>query len=143
MKRLTTTSKSQAAVDELEHLFKALADKTRLRILALLGSNEVCVCHIHDSLGVPQPTVSRHLAYLRKSGLVEARRDGVWMHYQVSRSLSPVLQGVVAATVSALQQLPATNQDRKQFQRSFGQLYVLDSPAGGACCAPRTQEPQP
>ena len=140
MKPPTTTSKSQAAVDELENLFKALADKTRLRILALIGSNEVCVCHIHDSLGVPQPTVSRHLAYLRKSGLVEARRDGVWMHYQVSRSLSPVVQGVVAAAVSALQQLPATNQDRKQFQRSFGQLYVLDSPAGGACCAPRGHE---
>ena len=86
MKR-ATTSKPRAAVDELENLFKALADKTRLRILALLGNNEVCVCHIHDSLGLPQPTVSRHLAYLRKSGLVAARRDGVWMHYQVSRSL--------------------------------------------------------
>jgi ArsR family transcriptional regulator len=136
------SSKSRAPVDELEHLFKALADKTRLRILALLGNNEVCVCHIHDSLGVPQPTVSRHLAYLRKSGLVAARRDGVWMHYQVSRALSPVVQGVVAAAVSALRQLPATTQDRKQFQRSFGQLYVLDSPAGGACCAPRAQESQ-
>ena len=139
MKR-TRTAKSPAAVDELEGLFKALADKTRLRILALLGSNEVCVCHIHDSLGLPQPTVSRHLAYLRKSGLVTARRDGVWMHYEMSRSLSPVLQGVVAAAVNALQQLPATSVDRKQFQRSFGQMYVLDSPAGGACCAPRTQE---
>ena len=139
MKRATTT-KDQAAVDELETLFKALADKTRLRILALLGNNEVCVCHLHDSLGLPQPTVSRHLAYLRKSGLVAVRRDGVWMHYQVSRSLSPAIQGVVAAAVKALQQLPATTQDRKQFQRSFGQLYVLDSPAGGACCAPRAQE---
>jgi ArsR family transcriptional regulator len=139
MKR-AKTSRSLAPVDELENLFKALADKTRLRILALLGNNEVCVCHIHDSLGVPQPTVSRHLAYLRKSGLVAARRDGVWMHYQVSRSLSPVVRDVVAAAVSALQQLPATTQDRKQFQRSFGQLYVLDSPAGGACCAPRAQE---
>ena len=136
-------SKSQAAVDELEAVFKALADKTRLRILALLGNNEVCVCHIHDSLGLPQPTVSRHLAYLRKSGLVATRRDGVWMHYQVSRSLSPVLQGVVAAAVAALQQLPATTQDRKQFQRAFGQLYVFDAPAGGACCAPRAQESQP
>src|SRR5215213_10003175 len=97
MKR-TTTPKSRA-VDEIERVFKALADKTRLRILALLGSDEVCVCHIHDSLGIPQPTVSRHLAYLRKSGLVAARRDGVWMHYQVSRSLSPVLHGVVAAAV--------------------------------------------
>jgi len=141
--KATTTSKPRAAVDELENLFKALADKTRLRILALLGNNEVCVCHIHDSLGLPQPTVSRHLAYLRKSGLVATRRDGVWMHYQVSRSLSPVIQGVVSAAVDALQQLPATTQDRKQFQRSFGQLYVFDAPAGGACCAPRAQESQP
>ena len=93
-----------------------------------------------DALELPQPTVSRHLAYLRKSGLVETRRDGVWMHYQVSRSLSAVVQGIVRAAVDALQQVPATNQDRKQFQRSFGQLYVLDSPAGGACCAPRAQE---
>src|SRR3954447_7094511 len=97
MKRSTT--RTREAVDELESLFKALADKTRLRILALLGNNEVCVCHIHDSLGLPQPTVSRHLAYLRKSGLVAARRDGVWMHYQVSRSLSPVMRGVVSAAV--------------------------------------------
>ena len=135
-----TTSKNRAAVDELENLFKALADKTRLRILALLGNNEVCVCHIHDSLAVPQPTVSRHLAYLRKSGLVKARRDGVWMHYRVSRSLSPVIRGVLAAAVEALKQVPATTQDRKQFQRSFGQLYVLGTPAGGACCAPRAHE---
>ena len=138
-----TPSKTRAPVDDLENLFKALADKTRLRILALLGNNEVCVCHLHDSLGLPQPTVSRHLAYLRRSGLVAVRRDGVWMHYQVSRTLSPVLRGVVAAVLSALQQLPATTQDRKQFQRSFGQLYVLDSPAGGACCAPRAQESLP
>jgi ArsR family transcriptional regulator, arsenate/arsenite/antimonite-responsive transcriptional repressor len=142
MKR-TPTVKSRAAIDELENVFKALADKTRLRILALLGNNEVCVCHIHDSLGLPQPTVSRHLAYLRKSGLVAARRDGVWMHYQVSRALSPLARGIVGAAVDALRQVPATNQDRKQFQRSFGQLYVLDTPAGGACCAPRAQESQP
>jgi ArsR family transcriptional regulator len=135
-----TTSKKPAAVDELESLFKALADKTRLRILALLGNNEVCVCHIHDSLGLPQPTISRHLAYLRRSGLVAVRRDGVWMHYQLSRSLNPVVQRVVAAAVEALQQVPDTTHDRKQFQRSFGQLYVLGSPAGGACCAPRAQE---
>ena len=138
-----TTSKKPAAVDELESLFKALADKTRLRILALLGNNEVCVCHIHDSLGLPQPTISRHLAYLRRSGLVAVRRDGVWMHYQLSRSLNPVVQRVVAAAVEALQQVPDTTHDRKQFQRSFGQLYVLDSPAGGACCAPRAPQSQP
>ena len=76
-------SKTRPAIDQLEDVLKALGDKTRLRILALLGNNEVCVCHIHDSLGLPQPTVSRHLAYLRRSGLVSVRRDGVWMHYQL------------------------------------------------------------
>ncbi len=135
-------AKTSTTIAQLEDTFKALADGTRLRILALLGSNEVCVCHLHDSLGLPQPTVSRHLAYLRRTGLVTVRRDGVWMHYQVSRSLSPVVRGVVAAAVDALNQLPATAQDRRQFQRSFGQLYVLDGPAGGAGCAPRTQESQ-
>jgi ArsR family transcriptional regulator len=135
-------SKNRAAVDDLERLFKALADRTRLRILALLANNEVCVCHIHDSLGLPQPTVSRHLAYLRRSGLVTARRDGVWMHYQVSRSLPPVVQGVLGVAVDALQQTPATSHDRKQFQRAFGPLYVLDTEGGGACCAPRALVPQ-
>lgn len=139
MKR-SSASRNRAAIDDLETVFKALADKTRLRILALLGNNEVCVCHMHDSLGLPQPTVSRHLAYLRRSGLVEARRDGVWMHYQVSRALSPLVRGIVGAAIDALRQVPAANQDRRQFQRAFGQLYVLDSPAGGACCAPREQE---
>ena len=142
MKRKAAVT-TRAAIDELENVFKALADKTRLRILALLGNNEVCVCHLHDSLDLPQPTVSRHLAYLRKSGLVAARRDGVWMHYQVSRALSPLVRDIVGAAVDALRQVPATNQDRKQFQRSFGQLYVLDTPAGGTCCAPRAQESQP
>ena len=136
MSRPSTTS-ARDPIDQLESVFKALADRTRLRILALLGSNEVCVCHIHDTLGLPQPTVSRHLAYLRRSGLVAARRDGVWMHYRVSRSLGPVIQDVVSAAIAALNQVPGTTRDRKQFQRSFGRLYVLDSPAGGACCVPR------
>jgi hypothetical protein len=74
---------------------------------------------------------------------VAARRDGVWMHYQVSTSLSPTVQGVIAAAIDALQEVPATSQDRRQFQRSFGELYVLGSAAGGACCAPRAQESQP
>jgi ArsR family transcriptional regulator len=132
-----SAAKQRPAIDQVEAVCQALADKTRLRILALLGNNEVCVCHIHDSLGLPQPTVSRHLAYLRRSGLVAARRDGVWMHYRVSTSLDPGVDGIVRAAMDALERLPATAEDRKQFQRSFGQLYVLDSPAGGTCCAPR------
>ena len=131
-------ARNRAAIDQVEKVFKALADKTRLRILALLGRNEVCVCHIHDSLGLPQPTVSRHLAYLRRSGLVAVRRDGVWMHYRVSQSLDPVILGVVSVAVEALKHVPAAAEDRRQFQRSFGDLYVLNSPAGGTCCAPRS-----
>src|SRR5262247_2479866 len=94
MKR-ARSPKNRTAVDALESVFKALADKTRLRILALLGNNEVCVCHLHDSLRLPQPTVSRHLAYLRGTGLVDVRRDGIWMHYRVARSLDPVVQTVL------------------------------------------------
>jgi ArsR family transcriptional regulator, arsenate/arsenite/antimonite-responsive transcriptional repressor len=135
MKR--TATKPRPAIDQLESVFKALSDKTRLRILALLGNNEVCVCHVHDSLGLPQPTVSRHLAYLRRAGLVDARRDGVWMHYQVARSLDPAVQTVIDAAVDALMGVRTTADDRKQFQRAFGQLYVISTPSGGACCAPR------
>ena len=131
------TLKTPPAIDQLEVVFKALADKTRLRILALLGNNEVCVCHLHDTLGLPQPAVSRHLAYLRRAGLVAVRRDGVWMHYQVTKALDPAVQSVVNAAVDALTRVPTTTADRKQFERSFGQLYVLNTPDGGSCCAPR------
>jgi ArsR family transcriptional regulator, arsenate/arsenite/antimonite-responsive transcriptional repressor len=130
-------TRTSATIDRLEEACKALADRTRLRILALLGNNEVCVCHIHDSLGLPQPTVSRHLAYLRRSGLVSARRDGVWMHYQVSTSLDPAVRHVVAAAVEALGHMPSTMRDRNEFRRSFGELYVVDAANGGACCTPR------
>src|SRR5581483_2236938 len=65
---------------DMETLFKALADETRLRILGLLLSGEVCVCDIHESLKIPQPKASRHLAYLRRAGLVDTRREGLWIH---------------------------------------------------------------
>ena len=132
-----TAAGRKPPIDQLETVFKALADTTRLRILALLGSNEVCVCHIHDSLGLPQPTVSRHLAYLRRAGLVDTRREGVWMHYQLAASLDASVQAVVLAAVEALMRTPTTAQDLKQFQRAFGELYVRESRSGGACCAPR------
>ena len=136
MKR-TTTKKRRSTVDQLEQVFRALADQTRLRILALLGSNEVCVCHIHDSLGLPQPTVSRHLAYLRRAGLVATRRDGVWMHYALERSLDPAIMRIVTAAIDALTRTPTTAEDRRQFQRTFGGMYVLEASNGGSCCAPR------
>lgn len=127
----------RTTVDQLESTFKALADQTRLRILALLGDNEVCVCHIHDSLALPQPTVSRHLGYLRRSGLVTARRDGVWMHYRVSSALSPDIRQVLAAAMEALTRVTTTTKDRAHFQKAFGALYVVPADTGGACCVPR------
>ncbi len=130
-------------IDRLEATFKALADRTRLRILALLGADEVCVCHIHDTLGLPQPTASRHLAYLRRVGLVDARRDGVWMHYKVSPALDPVSRGVVDAAIHALTHVPATKLDRKQYQKAFGTLRPLDACCGGSCCAPGRTEGRP
>ena len=89
-------------LDALTTVYAALADPTRLRILSLLGDDEICVCHLHASLDVPQPTASRHLAYLRKAGLVEARRDGVWMHYRLAPIESPVVASVVKAALHAL-----------------------------------------
>jgi ArsR family transcriptional regulator len=124
-------------LDQVENALKALADRTRLRILALLGSNEVCVCHIHDSLGLPQPTVSRHLAYLRRSGLVAARRDGVWMHYRISPGLPAAVQTVMQAAVQGVAGTPVTTEDQERFSRAFGRLYVINSD-GAACCSPRS-----
>jgi ArsR family transcriptional regulator len=75
------------------------------------------VCHIHDSLGVSQPTASRHLAYLRKCGLVQARREGIWMHYRVVRPADPVLGSVFDAAIHALGHVDGTARDRAKLAR--------------------------
>jgi len=67
----------------IEELFKALADRTRLRLINLLGDDEVCVCFFVEVLKLNQPKISRHLAYLRRAGVVSARREGKWMHYRI------------------------------------------------------------
>lgn len=75
--------------------FQALSDPTRLRLLNLLADGEVCVCHLVDVLGTNQPKVSRHLAYLRRAGLVTARRQGTWMHYRMVEPSEPLAHEVV------------------------------------------------
>ena len=110
----------------LETLFKALADGTRLRILALLQAGEICVCDIHESLGLPQPTVSRHLAYLRKSGLVQGRKEGLWVHYRLAPLPDPVAQTVVEAVNHALGHLDAGEKDRR---RLLKMAYVAPAPS--------------
>ena len=64
-------------------LFKALADRTRLRLINLIGNDEVCVCFFVEVLKINQPKISRHLAYLRRAGVVSARREGKWIHYRI------------------------------------------------------------
>lgn len=108
---------------DLVGLYQALADPTRLRILAILAdvptaSDEVCVCHLHGSLAVSQPTVSRHLAYLRRAGLVAARREGVWMHYRLVRPADPIVAGVFDAAIHALTHLSSTRRDRARLARA-------------------------
>jgi ArsR family transcriptional regulator len=103
-------------LDTLETIFKALADRTRLRIIGLLLSGEICVCHIHESLALPQPTVSRHLAYLRNAGLVVARKDGLWVHYQMAPLADPVMQAVIDAVAHALGHLGSAERDRKRLE---------------------------
>ena len=104
---------------------RPLADPTRLRILSLLGDGEICVCHIHASLDVPQPTASRHLAYLRKAGLVEARRDGIWMHYRLATIHNPVVAAVVNAALHALTHSPITGQDERRLKVALKALTVV------------------
>lgn len=70
-------------LSEMETFFMALADKTRLRLLNLMREGEVCVCFLVEVLGESQPKISRHLAYLRTAGIIEARRDGKWIHYKI------------------------------------------------------------
>ncbi len=71
---------------EMENLFLALADKTRLRLLNLMREDEVCVCYFTEVTGESQPKISRHLAYLRNAGIVSARREGKWMNYKIEFS---------------------------------------------------------
>jgi ArsR family transcriptional regulator len=111
------TGKPAPKVKDLEALtqiYSALADPTRLRILALLRDGEICVCHLHASLDVPQPTASRHLAYLRKAGLVDARRDGIWMHYRLTPIGNPVVAAVVAAAMHALSHAAVSARDERR-----------------------------
>jgi len=81
--KLDAMSKGKVQTVQMNTLFRALADRTRLRLLNLMGKDEVCVCYFVEVLRTPQPKISRHLAYLKKAGIVAARREGKWMHYRI------------------------------------------------------------
>jgi len=93
-------------MERLANCLKGLGDPTRLRALALLAGGELCVCHLMAALELPQSTVSRHMAFLRRSGWVESRRRGKWVYY----ALSAPGQGILGQVMDLLRrELPATD----------------------------------
>lgn len=91
-------------LSEMETLFLALADKTRLRLLNLMREDEVCVCYFTEVLGESQPKISRHLAYLRNAGIVSARREGKWMNYRIEFPENPFAARLLQDTLEWLKE---------------------------------------
>src|SRR5271157_149039 len=115
--------KQQAAntLDESIELFKAFADTVRLRILNLVADGEVCVCHLHEALDLPQSTVSRHLAYLRKRGLVVGRKEGLWVHYRLVKPAGELHRTLIGCLGACSKEIDALEQDRQKLNH-------------GSCC---------
>lgn len=98
-------------------MFRAFSDRTRLRILNLLKTGELCVCDLVRVIGVPQPKVSRHLAYLRKAGLVTSRKDGLWMHYKLSPAANPFHRKLMECLACCFTDVPELSRDVKELGR--------------------------
>ena len=119
MRVMSKTSKSF----DKELFFRALADRTRLRLLNLMGEGEVCVCFFVEILKTNQPKISRHLAYLRRAGIVGTRRDGQWMHYQVVEPNDADAARVLKNVISWLANDTEMQRDRERLVK--------------VCCAPQ------
>ncbi|HEX7833475.1 MAG TPA: metalloregulator ArsR/SmtB family transcription factor [Thermoanaerobaculia bacterium] len=103
---------------KLVTLFAALADPTRLRLLHLLSRGEVCVCFFIEVLGETQTKISRHLAYLRRAGIVAARREGKWMHYSLVRPSDANVASVLDATLKSIASERQMSRDLMALQRA-------------------------
>ena len=103
---------SGSTLDSADALFKGFADPTRLRILNVLAAGELCVCDIVEILDLVQPTVSRHLAYLRRSGLVTATRDRKFAHYRLAPARDAVHQTLVGCVAACFHGIPSLDAER-------------------------------
>ena len=121
---------------QIEDVFKALADSTRLRILRLLMAGEVCVCNIHEALRIPQAKASRHLAYLRRVGLVATRREGLWIYYSLAKSHDPVVAAIRETTTHVLGHVDALKKDADRLEKSTGCRVPAAGKTRFACCTP-------
>lgn len=102
----------------MAQLFAALADPTRLRLLNLMNGHEVCVCYFVEILKQGQPKISRHLAYLRRAGIVEARRDGKWMHYRIEWPKDAAAQSVLDSALRSLKRDPHMQADAAKLTKA-------------------------
>jgi len=100
-----------ATLSTTQDVFRAFADPTRLRILNLLAEGEVCVCDLCGVLDEIQPKVSRHLAYLRRAGLVEVRQDGKWKHYRIKRNAQGLERTLINCVKSCLREIDVLQDD--------------------------------
>jgi ArsR family transcriptional regulator, arsenate/arsenite/antimonite-responsive transcriptional repressor len=101
----------------IETLFKALADGTRLRLISLIGESEVCVCFLVEILKTSQPKISRHLAYLRRAKIVVARREGKWMHYRLTEPPDQHAAQIFREVRASLAEYPEFQRDREKLER--------------------------
>ena len=99
---------------DIELFFSALADRTRLRLLNLMRDGEVCVCFFAETVGTNNPKISRHLSYLKRASLVSGRRDGKWMHYQITEPSDEKAAHVFKATMELLEADPEMETDRRK-----------------------------
>ena len=112
----------------LAQVFAALSDPTRLRLLNLIDGREVCVCYLVDVLGQSQPKISRHLAYLRRAGVVSARREGKWMHYRLLQPANADASAVLQTTLTALRADPLLQAERGDLEKACYQSGRLITP---------------
>src|SRR5947209_15845409 len=122
--RMYNRSMARSKTVPLDQLFRALADPTRLRLVNLMSEQEICVCYFIDVIGAPQPKISRHLAYLRRAGLVAARRQGKWMHYRLTVPRDPHAAAILKSTLDALKENNEMQRDCERLSR--------------ACCGPKS-----
>lgn len=109
----SSTDDTDIVIDDLDALFKGFADPTRLRVLNALAAGELCVCDLVDLLGIPQSAVSRHLAYLRRMGLVTATREWKFAHYRLAEPRNAVHRNLVACVRSCFAGVPSLDTERR------------------------------
>jgi len=111
-----STAVAAPTIQDLDVLFKGFADPTRIRILSLLAAGELCVCDIVDILALPQPTVSRHLAYLRRMGLVEATREWKFAHYRLAEPEHAVHRSLLNCARTCFRGIASLDEERAAAQ---------------------------